>query len=247
MTFVKTVARPGRYGDGCGSHGLSLLVKPMKLGGNSRIWSQRLRINGKPVSIGLGSFPVVTLAGARKAALENRRALARVRNCGAWSGTKVAFEFLVLTACWPGEVRLSEWREVDLDSRIWTIPADRSKTRREYRVPLAPGALDVPDEARRLSPGEGLIFPTLTGKPLSGRDAVEAASGAKHPGGPAWITARRSATDWCRETGQPREVAEACLAHAVRSKVEAAHARSDLLNRRRIRMQACVDYFSNDA
>ncbi|MCY4595858.1 MAG: Arm DNA-binding domain-containing protein [Bryobacterales bacterium] len=67
-TFVKTVTRPGRYGDGRGSHGLSLLVKPMKLGGHSRTWSQRLRINGKPISIGLGSFPVVTLAEARKAA-----------------------------------------------------------------------------------------------------------------------------------------------------------------------------------
>ena len=73
--FVKTVTRPGRYGDGRGGHGLSLLVKPMKYGGQSRTWSQRLRINGKPVSIGLGSYPVVTLAEARKAALENRRAL----------------------------------------------------------------------------------------------------------------------------------------------------------------------------
>ena len=74
-TFVKTVARPGRYGDRRGGHGLSLLVKPMKYGGQSRTWSQRVRINGKPVSIGLGSYPVVTLAEARKAALENRRAL----------------------------------------------------------------------------------------------------------------------------------------------------------------------------
>ena len=32
-TFVKTVTRPGRYGDGRGSQGLPLLVKPMKLGG----------------------------------------------------------------------------------------------------------------------------------------------------------------------------------------------------------------------
>ena len=71
------MTRPGRYGDGRGSHGLSLLVKPMKLGGHSRTWSQRLRINGKPVSIGLGSFPVVSLAEACKAALDNRRAITR--------------------------------------------------------------------------------------------------------------------------------------------------------------------------
>ena len=105
--------------------------------------------------------------------------------------------------------RLSEWREVDLDSCIWTIPADRSKTRREHKVPLAPLAVAVLDEARRLSHGEGLIFASVT--------------------------------------GQPREVAEACLAHAVKSKVEAAYARSDLLNRRRILMQAWADYLSDTA
>ncbi len=377
-TFVKTVTRPGRYGDGRGSHGLSLLVKPMKLGGHSRTWSQRLRINGKPVSIGLGSFPVVSLAEARKAALENRRALAQghdprtsvptlaqaservlaihsaswkdgarsaqiwrnslrdyvlpqlgrvrvdrittadimavllphwatkhetmrrikqrlsrifrwavaegyrtddpagatldaalprngrstrhftalphgevaaaietVRNSGAWPGTKAAFEFLVLTACRSGEVRLSEWREVDLDSGIWTIPADRSKTQREHKVPLAPRALAVLDKARRLSQGEGLIFPSVTGKPLSDATLSKLLREQGIRAVPHGF--RSSFRDWCGETGQPREVAEACLAHAVRSKVEAAYARSDLLNRRRVLMQDWADYLSDGA
>ena len=64
-------------------------------------------------------------------------AIAKVRNSGAWPGTKAAFEFLVLTAFRSGEVRLSEWRQVDLDSGIWTIPADRSRTRCDHKVPLA--------------------------------------------------------------------------------------------------------------
>ena len=351
-TFVKTVTRPGRYGDGRGSHGLSLLVKPMKLGGHSRTWSQRLRINGKPVSIGLGSFPVVTLAEARKAALDNRRAIARGHdprnsvptlaqaservlaihsasgkdgarsahiwrnslrdyvlpmlgrkrvdrittadimsvllphwatkhetmrrikqrlsrifrwavaegyraddpagatldaalprngtNSGAWPGTKAAFEFLVLTACRSGEVRLSEWREFDLESSVWTIPADRSKTRREHRVPLPPRTLAVLDQARQLSHGEGLIFPSVTGKPLS--DATLSKLLREQGMQAVPHGCRSSFRDWCGETGQPREVAEACLAHAVKNKVEAAYARSDLLNRRRILMQAWADY-----
>ena len=52
-------------------------VKPMKLGGPVRTWSPWLCSNNKPVSTGTGSFPFVTLAEARKAALENRRATAR--------------------------------------------------------------------------------------------------------------------------------------------------------------------------
>ena len=71
--FVQAVKRPGRYGDGRGGHGLSLLVKPTRSGRLSKTWAQRLRIDGKAVNIGLGPYPVVTLADARRAALENRR------------------------------------------------------------------------------------------------------------------------------------------------------------------------------
>ena len=73
--FVRTVSTPGRYGDGWGGHGLSLLVKPALSGRISKSWSQRLRIKGQPFNIGLGSYPIVLLAEARCKALENRRAV----------------------------------------------------------------------------------------------------------------------------------------------------------------------------
>ena len=78
--FVKTVRASGRYGDGRGGFGLSLLVKATSTGRLSKTWSQRLRINGKPAMIGLGAYPVVTLGEARAKALENRRALAQGRD-----------------------------------------------------------------------------------------------------------------------------------------------------------------------
>ncbi|MCY3887965.1 MAG: tyrosine-type recombinase/integrase [Chloroflexi bacterium] len=79
-TFVKTISVPGRYGDGRGGYGLSLLVQPTSTGRLSKTWSQRLRIAGKPFNMGLGAYPVVTLAEARQAALENRRVVARGRD-----------------------------------------------------------------------------------------------------------------------------------------------------------------------
>ena len=80
-TFAKTVRQPGRYGDGRGGHGLSLLVQPTRIAGRwSKTWSQRLRIDGKQRSIGLGSYPTVTLAEARKRALANRQAVAEGRD-----------------------------------------------------------------------------------------------------------------------------------------------------------------------
>ena len=68
--FVRTVNRTDRYGEGHGGYGLSLLVKERKGGGLAKSWSQRLRINGKPSNLGLGRYPIVTLAEARAKALE---------------------------------------------------------------------------------------------------------------------------------------------------------------------------------
>ena len=79
-TFVRNVNVPGRYGDGRGGLGLSLLVKPASRGGFSKSWSQSVRLAGKPTSIGLGRYPVVTLAMARDRALDNARAIAEGRD-----------------------------------------------------------------------------------------------------------------------------------------------------------------------
>ena len=79
-TFVRTVNVPGRYGDGYGGLGLSLLVTPRKSGGLSKTWAQAISPNGTKTSLGLGSYPVVTLAMAREKALANARAIAEGRD-----------------------------------------------------------------------------------------------------------------------------------------------------------------------
>ena len=78
--FVRDVATEGRYGDGRGGNGLSLLVKKMRNGRLSKSWSQRVSLNGKPTRKGLGSYPKVTLEGARRRAVENAQALAEGHN-----------------------------------------------------------------------------------------------------------------------------------------------------------------------
>ena len=74
-SFVER-ATPGtktraRFGDGRGGHGLSLLVRRTANGRLSKTWAQRLRVRGKVVSLGLGNYPIVSLAGARALAVEN--------------------------------------------------------------------------------------------------------------------------------------------------------------------------------
>ena len=53
---------------------------------------------------------------------------------GAWTGTKLAFEFLVLTAARSGEVRLATWDEIDVRAGVWVVPGSRMKAKRDQRV-----------------------------------------------------------------------------------------------------------------
>jgi len=78
--FVRTVNTPGRYGDGRGSHGLSLFVSRRTNGRLSKRWTQRVRIDGRETNLGLGVYPVVTLSEARQKALGNRRSIEQGRN-----------------------------------------------------------------------------------------------------------------------------------------------------------------------
>ena len=79
-TFGKTVKTSGRYGGGRGGLGLSLLVRTAAGGNTTKCWTQSVQIDRRPTSIGLGRYPVVTLALARQRALENAQAIAEGRD-----------------------------------------------------------------------------------------------------------------------------------------------------------------------
>ena len=90
-----------------------------------------------------------------------------VRASGAAPVVKLAFEFLVLTAARSGEVRGAEWTEIDTEEHIWTVPATRTKAKREHRVPLSGPALAILDAGRSLANGNPLVFPSVRGKRMN--------------------------------------------------------------------------------
>ncbi|MXW18722.1 MAG: DUF4102 domain-containing protein [Gemmatimonadetes bacterium] len=365
--FVKRVSEPGIYSDGPGAFGLSLRVRSGARG-VSRTWIQRIRIDRRPTYLGLGRYPVVTLAEARVAALENYRAVFRggdprqqreaatvptiaeaaeavialhSKSWGAesdlphkWAATfrlhvnplmgdmtvdrvtardvsrvlrpvwsskptvakgirqrlaavlrwaqaeghrqddpmpaalaalpsnggrkvehfralhhsevaaalrrirettgpgeasRLALRFAVLCAARPSEVTGARWSEIDRAAAVWTIPARRTKQRRQHEVPLSREALDVLAEARNLGDGR-LVFPAPRGgelRPLALR-RVANASNAGSPHG----TARASFRSWCADEGVDRALAESALGHVLRG-VEASYQRSTMVERRR--------------
>ena len=84
--------------------------------------------------------------------------LTAVRGSDASPSIKLGFEFLVLTAARSGEVCSARCEEMDLERAVWTVPADRMKSRREHRVPLSQEALAVLARARELGHAEGPVF-----------------------------------------------------------------------------------------
>jgi integrase len=75
--------------------------------------------------------------------------------------TRAALELLALTFVRPGELRAAEWSEFDLDAAVWEIPAGRMKMRKPHRVPLAPRAVLILEELRKLTGQCKFLFPSV--------------------------------------------------------------------------------------
>ena len=372
---VKAAQKPGRYADG---NTLYLYVTPT----GSKSWVQRLTVNGRRCDIGLGPWPVVTLAEARDVALDNRRLVRdggdplvgkrkasiptfrdatvatfeankarwrsakvtatwmqqmerhvlpalgdmrvdhvdrgdvlailtpmwtvkpeiarklrqRMRAVLAWAeahghvdrnvageaidgalptmpsvkqhfralphpdvadaletiadskasmAAKACLRFVVLTAVRSGEARLATWDEIDLDARIWRIPAERMKAGAEHRVPLTDEAADLLREVAPLRDDSGLVFPSPRRRGASLSDMTLTKVLRDTGLGERCVVHgfRSSFRDWCADTGKPREIAEAALAHTVQG-VEGAYFRSDLFERRRDLMNSWSRYIT---
>ena len=163
-----------------------------------------------------------------------------------------ALEFTILTAARTGEVLGATWAEFDLDTGIWTVPAERMKADRAHRVPLSTAALQVLEAVRpwalSIDGKSDLAAPVFPGPrralPLSNMSMLATLRRM----GRRDLTAhgfRSTFSDWAAErTSYPRHVVEMALAHAIENKVEAAYRRGDLFQKRRLLMEEWAAYCS---
>ena len=165
--------------------------------------------------------------------------MASLRNDG--TDAALLLQFIVLTAARYSEASKAEWDEVI--GPLWTVPLARMKTRRHttraHNVPLSDAALVVLATARKgFADHTEMIFPGGGRGPIS--DVNLANTIKRHTALPATTHGFRSTfRDWCGDcTDFPREVAEACLSHAVGNETEKAYRRSDALEKRRALMDA---------
>lgn len=169
--------------------------------------------------------------------------VARLVDTGPSNVTRALLEFVILTAARSGEARAMTWAEVDLETKIWSVPASRMKAKVAHRVPLSDLAVDILKAQRARHPDADLVFPAPRGGVLS--DTVlsgflrdrKAQSG--EPGRSATVHGFRSSfRDWASEHGYARDLAERALAHTISNQAEAAYHRTDLLEQRRAMMEA---------
>lgn len=157
-----------------------------------------------------------------------------------------AMQFTILTCARTVEAVEAEWKEIDREVGVWTVPKDRMKAGREHRVPISMaaedliGALPRFEQARYLFPGG-----RIGERPLSNMAMLELVRGMR-PG----LTVhgfRSTFRDWVAEaTAFPRELAEAALAHVVGNATERAYQRGDLFEKRRELMEAWAAFCGSD-
>jgi integrase len=152
-----------------------------------------------------------------------------------------ALEFVILTAARTEEVIFARPAEISEREKLWTVPAEHMKLKREHVVPLCDRAMQLLDGA-----SESYLFPSRfhLDKHLSSMAMLMVLERMGY--GHVTVHGFRSTfKDWCRDrTRFENYVSEAALAHASGDKFEAAYAHSPVLERRRKLMDAWAAFCS---
>ena len=164
------------------------------------------------------------------------------------SGTAARLlEFTILTATRTGDSLYADWSEFDLSALLWTVPAARTKAKREHRVPLSQPTVALLKSLPTFG-GSGYVFEGVKeGRPLSNM-AMLALLKRMEYGVLTTHGFRSTFRDWVAEcTAFSNEVAEMALAHVIKDKTESAYRRGDLFDKRRDLMQAWADYIDQQS
>lgn len=152
--------------------------------------------------------------------------------------------FVVLTACRPTEARLAEWGEIDMSAKTWTIPAERTKTKREHRVALSSHAMTVLRIARDRKTGEHVFANPKTAKPYSNA----ASESLRKRAGAEWSLhgfARRTFSTWAHESGFDTLAIERALNHVDGNAIRGTYDFGDRLEARYPIMEAWGDHLQD--
>lgn len=183
-------------------------------------------------------------AAFKKPKKENMAALApnelpelmgAIANASIKRTTRCLIEWQLHTMTRPSEAAGARWDEIEWEERIWTIPAERMKKRREHRIPLTEQMLALLEVMKPISGHREFIFPSDRDpkKPCNSQTANMALKRMGFAGRLVSHGLRSLASTTLNEQGFDRDLIEASLAHVDDNQVRSAYNRTDYLERRR--------------
>ncbi len=148
--------------------------------------------------------------------------------------TRCLIEWQLLTLVRPSEASGARWAEIDLNAKLWTIPAERMKAKREHIVPLSTQALEILEVMKPISAHREHVFPSRN-DPKKSMNSQTANAALKRIGYGGKLVAhglRSIASTALNENGFNPDVIEAALAHSDKNEVRRAYNRSTYLEQR---------------
>lgn len=146
--------------------------------------------------------------------------------------TRCLIEWQLLTLVRPSEASGARWQEIDLDAKLWTIPVERMKAKREHIIPLSPQALEILKLMKPISAHREHVFPSRNDlkQPMNSQTANAALKRIGYGGKLVAHGLRSIASTTLNEEGFNGDIIEAALAHTDKNEVRKAYNRSTYLN-----------------
>ncbi|MCK7259683.1 integrase domain-containing protein [Enterobacter asburiae] len=153
--------------------------------------------------------------------------------------TRCLIEWQLLTLVRPSEASGARWAEIDINAKLWTIPAERMKAKREHIVPLSTQALDILEVMKPISAHREHIFPSRNDpkQPMNSQTANAALKRIGYGGKLVAHGLRSIASTAMNEKGFQADVIEAALAHVDKNEIRRAYNRSTYIKQREKLMQ----------
>lgn len=148
--------------------------------------------------------------------------------------TRCLIEWQLLTLVRPSEACGAEWAEIDLDRKLWSIPAERMKAKREHIVPLSIQAIEILEIMKKISGNRVHIFPSRNNpnRPMNSQTANAALKRIGYSGKLVAHGLRSIASTAMNEVGFNSDIIEAALSHIDKDEVRRAYNRSTYLQQR---------------
>ncbi|EBX8629414.1 DUF4102 domain-containing protein [Salmonella enterica subsp. enterica serovar Kintambo] len=148
--------------------------------------------------------------------------------------TRYLIKWQLLTLVRPGEASGTMWSEIDTEKKLWTIPPERMKKRREHIVPLTDEMLWILEQLKPISGHSPFLFPgrVKPTQPMNSETVNKALRRMGYCGELVSHGFRALGSTTLNEAGFSPDVIEAVLAHADTNQTRAAYNRSTYLEQR---------------